>query len=327
MDRINGLLAGDITFEMVPATDPWVLAANVWPHLDWQQESPLKWRDFVKLKAECRDFATAGKAPQNNGAFSRYVVAVLAGRCYVDLDGSADSCEVFNSTTGAWKVIPRKALPSKILDVLKSLALPGLPLLHPLEEPRFAKSLVNGVLSRLSEGPRMSKLDREHARDKMLFRNGMVWDFKGNRSHRALPQHRLMAKTACDFAPWVAPDHLPDVFAMICRWIVDRKTAKLGLENSDLGCEIIKTLEDLCEAGCELLVHVKGILRDWSQDVLLALLFKMLGGQPDEYALPFQATTASATPRASERWSMLVATSAWLCFRRFPSTAVSVAAC
>ncbi|CAE7445059.1 unnamed protein product, partial [Symbiodinium sp. CCMP2456] len=269
VDKLNDHCPhGPDAFAVLPSQDPWKLAEECWPHLDWDVEASAAWRDFASLRSQCRELLKAKAASENKGVFCKYVHSCLSETLHVDLTDRKGQCEIFNgdpARKGAWTTVSEKIFAEKyVLPALKTL---------PLDDPRFAKSLVPGIYSLVSQQSSAPKLDGDHAKDKLLFRNGVIWDFASNSHYKARPEHRLGLAAGCDFDPWMPPPNLPDVFDMICEWLRNPDVAKLGVEESDLGKEIVEVLVTLSKSGCELLEKMLLILETWTKVLFMGRNF------------------------------------------------------
>ena len=60
VDKLNDHCPhGPDAFAVLPSQDPWKLAEECWPHLDWDVEASAAWRDFASLRSQCRELVKA----------------------------------------------------------------------------------------------------------------------------------------------------------------------------------------------------------------------------------------------------------------------------
>ena len=195
--------------------------------------------------------------------------------------------------------------------------------MFPLKSVEFAKSLVVPVVALLAARPPMAPLDGEHSRGKMVFHDGVIFDFVSGEARKVTAADRQMFRVKFPFEPWQPSNDL-GVFSKIETWIKENCNQKSAcFENTELGRTIIEDLTALARE-CEVLAVLRGIW-DWetvlhfgrsltatalatceknvipyffgpplsSKDVVAMLAYTFLSGDQDGYAVCLNGSYAT----------------------------------
>ena len=223
--------------------------------ISWDVKASMPWSDFNQLRNQCRSILQQGSEKRNLQVLARMVAAALQDMLYVPEPSNSKPLmfQMYKIEEGAWGVLHRDLLASQISRVLPGLGLE--------DDGKLARSLVDPVMLQLLEAPRLPPLDSEHARFKLLFQEGIVYDFTLGRARRATPADRLRKRMACRFEPWCPPPGAPDVVKKLCEWL-PRQTGTF--DDDELGRQIKKDLQELAtKYGCTLLQVLKSIWDCW----------------------------------------------------------------
>ncbi|CAJ1379137.1 unnamed protein product [Effrenium voratum] len=95
----------------------------------------------------------------------------------------------------------------------------------------------------------MKPLDSDECRHKLLFGDGVVYDFKTGEHRPVQSDDRMRLAMACPFKLWVPPPGAPDITQKLCNWL---PRAHGALQDDELGREILADLQQLSKE-CALL--------------------------------------------------------------------------
>ena len=222
---------------------------------NWDVKSRMRWSDYMELRVECQMHLQQGSAARKHNVFARLVAATLEDIMYVPQvdDAKPQFFEKYVVEKGLWAELHKDHLLGPISKILEGLSADN--------NSKLGKSLIDPVMHKLLEAPRLQPLDSDHSRFKLLFQDGMLFDFKTMTSRPAMPSDRMRLTMACPFEPWVPPAGAPDVVSKLCQWL-PRKSATL--EDDDLGAQIQADLEELAtKHGCSLLAVLFDIFDCW----------------------------------------------------------------
>ncbi|CAJ1389164.1 unnamed protein product, partial [Effrenium voratum] len=155
----------------------------------------------------------------------------------------------------------------------------------PLNDNAFFTGLSSSVLGRLA-GPQMADLDGDETRHKILFCDGMLYNFKERVLRSPIPADRMGFHAAATSEMW-QPSKATKLFEHILAFLREHvETGVCLLEASENGKQVIECFEELEQDGCEILRHRK-VYGDW--DSVL-------------YELRLMTRAISATPRFCEMY-------------------------
>ena len=151
----------------------------------------------------------------------------------------------------------------------------------PLNDNAFFTGLSSSVLGRLA-GPQMADLDGEETRHKILFCDGMLYDFKERVLRSPIPADRMGFHAKATSEMW-QPSKATKLFERILAFLKEHlETGVCLLEASENGKQVIECFKELEQDGCEILRHMK-VYGDW-------------------YELRLMTRAISATPRFCEMY-------------------------
>ncbi|CAJ1359408.1 unnamed protein product, partial [Effrenium voratum] len=101
------------------------------------------------------------------------------------------------------------------------------------------------------------------SRHKLLFGDGVVYDFKTGEHRAVQSDDRMRLAMACPFKLWVPPPGAPDITQKLCNWL---PRAHGALQDDELGREILADLQQLSKE-CALLKLLFEIFDCWHTTV------------------------------------------------------------
>ncbi|CAJ1389442.1 unnamed protein product, partial [Effrenium voratum] len=191
-----------------------------------------------------------------------------------------------------WLVRNRDDLGQTVEDLMRKMCCPVFETADenyvpppPLNDNAFFTGLSSSVLGRLA-GPQMADLDGDETRHKILFCDGMLYDFKERVLRSPIPADRMGFHAAATSEMW-QPSKATKLFEHILAFLKEHvETGVCLLEASENGKQVIECFEELEQDGCEILRHMK-VYGDW--DSVL-------------YELRLMTRAISATPRFCEMY-------------------------
>ena len=156
---------------------------------------------------------------------------------------------------------------------------------EPLNDNAFFSGLSSSVLGRLA-GPQMPTLDGDETRFKILFSDGMLYDFKERVLRTPIPADRMGFRTQATSEMW-QPSKPTRLFEHILAFLKEYVETEVSLlEASESGNRVIECFEELEKDGCEILRYMK-VYGDWNSVL---------------YELRLMTRAISATPRFCEMY-------------------------
>ncbi|CAJ1384699.1 unnamed protein product [Effrenium voratum] len=269
--------AVDVEVVVHELEDPWAFAAAKYPNLDWRLKSKMEFSGYHQLLQRCRQHVILGRARAHTVDFAKLAAAQLVPVVHVPVEGGEKrtTYESFEKG-GFWLVRNRDDLGQTVEDLMCKMCCPVFETADenyvpppPLNDNAFFTGLSSSVLGRLA-GPQMADLDGDETRHKILFCDGMLYDFK----ERATSEM------------W-QPSKATKLFEHILAFLKEHlETGVCLLEASENGKQVIECFEELEQDGCEILRHMK-VHGDW--DSVL-------------YELRLMTRAISATPRFCEMY-------------------------
>ncbi|CAJ1392159.1 unnamed protein product [Effrenium voratum] len=256
--------AVDVEVVMHELEDPWAYAAAKYPNLDWRLKSKMEFSGYHQLLQRCRQHVILGRARANTVDFAKLAAAKLVPVVHVPVEGGEKrtTYESFEKGDDENYVPP-----------------------PPLNDNAFFTGLSSSVLGRLA-GPQMADLDGDETRHKILFCDGMLYDFKERVLRSPIPADRMGFHAAATSEMW-QPSKATKLFEHILAFLKEHvETGVCLLEASENGKQVIECFEELEQDGCEILRHMK-VYGDW--DSVL-------------YELRLMTRAISATPRFCEMY-------------------------
>ena len=140
--------------------------------------------------------------------------------------------------------------------------------MFPLKSVEFAKSLVAPLAALLAARPPMAPLDGEHSRGKIVFSDGIMFDFDSGEARKVTATDRQFFRVKFPFQPF-QPSNNCGVFSKMETWIKENYNQKSAcFEDTELGRSIIKDLTELAKE-CGVLAVLRGI---WGWETVLHFL-------------------------------------------------------
>ena len=236
--------AVDVEVVVRELEDPWAYAAAKYPNLDWRLKSKMEFSGYHQLLQRCRQHVILGRARANTVDFAKLAAAQLVPVVHVPVEGGEKrtTYESFEKG-GFWLVRNRDDLGQTVEDLMCKMCCPVFETVDenyvpppPLNDNAFFTGLSSSVLGRLA-GPQMADLDGDETRRKILFCDGMLYDFKERVLRSPIP-----AK----------------LFEHILAFLKEHlETGVCLLEASENGKQVIECFEELEQDGCEILRHMK----------------------------------------------------------------------
>jgi len=194
--------------------DPLAAVALKYPKDDWSVVAKMpNERYSAAMRQICASFAHGPEARRNiDSVFGDVVGSRLQSTVVANRVADRKSYEHFNFDEGRWIVHPKEDLVQLIKGELSMLCtykyesrngrmrVKTNPVVSPLLKIAFSKGLVDYVMTAISD--EALDLDGDHSRHKILFSNGMLWDFRSGRARPALPSDRMSRTTACPLVEW-----------------------------------------------------------------------------------------------------------------------------
>ncbi|CAJ1374545.1 unnamed protein product, partial [Effrenium voratum] len=285
--------AVDVEVVVHELEDPWAYAAAKYPNLDWGLKSKMEFSGYHQLLQRCRQHVILGRARANTVDFAKLAAAKLVPVVHVPVEGGEKrtTYESFEKG-GFWLVRNRDDLGQTVEDLMCKMCCPVFETVDenyvpppPLNENAFFTGLSSSVLGRLA-GPQMADLDGDETRHKILFCDGMLYDFKERVLRSPIPADRMGFHAAATSAMW-QPSKATKLFEHILAFLKEHvETGVCLLEASENGKQVIECFEELEQDGCEILRYMK-VYGDW--DSVL-------------YELRLMTRAISATPRICEMY-------------------------
>ncbi|CAJ1382038.1 unnamed protein product, partial [Effrenium voratum] len=234
-----------------------------------------------------------GRARANTVDFAKLAAAQLVPVVHVPVEGGEKrtTYESFEKG-GFWLVRNRDDLGQTVEDLMCKMCCPVFETVDenyvpppPLNDNAFFTGLSSSVLGRLA-GPQMADLDGDETRHKILFCDGMLYDFKERVLRSPIPADRMGFHAKATSEMW-QPSKATKLFERILAFLKEHvETGVCLLEASENGKQVIECFEELEQDGCEILRHRK-VYGDW--DSVL-------------YELRLMTRAISATPRFCEMY-------------------------
>ncbi|CAJ1386113.1 unnamed protein product [Effrenium voratum] len=285
--------AVDVEVVMHELEDPWAYAAATYPNLDWRLKSKMEFSGYHQLLQRCRQHVILGRARATTVDFAKLAAAKLVPVVHVPVEGGEKrtTYESFEKG-GFWLVRNRDDLGQTVEDLMNKLCCPVFETADenyvpppPLNDNAFFTGLSSSVLGRLA-GPQMADLDGDETRHKILFCDGMLYDFKERVLRSPIPADRMGFHAKATSEMW-QPSKATKLFEHILAFLKEHlETGVCLLEASENGKQVIECFEELEQDGCEILRHMK-VYGDW--DSVL-------------YELRLMTRAISATPRFCEMY-------------------------
>ncbi|CAJ1387810.1 unnamed protein product [Effrenium voratum] len=285
--------AVDVEVVVRELEDPWAYAAAKYPNLDWRLKSKMEFSGYHQLLQRCRQHVILGRARANTVDFAKLAAAKLVPVVHVPVEGGEKrtTYESFEKG-GFWLVRNRDDLGQTVEDLMCKMWCPVFETVDenyvpppPLNDNAFFTGLSSSVLGRLA-GPQMADLDGDETRHKILFCDGMLYDFKERVLRSPIPANRMGFHAKATSEMW-QPSKATKLFEHILAFLKEHvETGVCLLEASENGKQVIECFEELEQDGCEILRHMK-VYGDW--DSVL-------------YELRLMTRAISATPRFCEMY-------------------------
>ncbi|CAJ1381810.1 unnamed protein product, partial [Effrenium voratum] len=285
--------AVDVEVVVHELEDPWAYAAAKYPNLDWRLKSKMEFSGYHQLLQRCRQHVILGRARANTVDFAKLAAAQLVPVVHVPVEGGEKrtTYESFEKG-GFWLVRNRDDLGQTVEDLMCKMCCPVFETVDenyvpppPLNDNAFFTGLSSSVLGRLA-GPQMADLDGDETRHKILFCDGMLYDFKERVLRSPIPADRMGFHAKATSEMW-QPSKATKLFKRILAFLKEHvETGVCLLEASENGKQVIECFEELEQDGCEILRHMK-VYGDW--DSVL-------------YELRLMTRAISATPRFCEMY-------------------------
>ncbi|CAJ1386948.1 unnamed protein product, partial [Effrenium voratum] len=261
--------AVDVEVVVHELEDPWAYAAAKYPNLDWRLKSKMEFSGYHQLLQRCRQHVILGRARANTVDFAKLAAAKLVPVVHVPVEGGEKrtTYESFEKG-GFWLVRNRDDLGQTVEDLMNKMCCPVFETADenyvpppPLNDNAFFTGLSSSVLGRLA-GPQMADLDGDETRHKILFCDGMLYDFKERVLRSPIPADRMGFHAKATSEMW-QPSKATKLFERILAFLKEHvETGVCLLEASENGKQVIECFEELEQDGCEILRHMK-VYGDW----------------------------------------------------------------
>ena len=279
-----------VSIKSIPE-DPFETLAAQYPHLDWTTSHEIDHSTLQKFRKQCLDLIALNDSARiraNDDVFASWIAHILMPVCYLPFaEGDKRTHYELFTGKGLWKTFHMDDGYELVMQQLKTLAWP----LHrgywhrradealapePLNCTAFAKKLSSAVMSKIANlggVDRFKDLDGDQSRHKLLFSDGLLYDFATNSTRRSTPTDRMGHTCARPFSMWQPAAHVQDLadqtFDRIQQFLKDD-----GIEFADneVGQSILENL-DVLATHCELLFVVRSFMGDWDSAVWLLRQF------------------------------------------------------
>ena len=252
-------------------SDPFYEAQQAFPYMDFTVRSTVSLPDYYRMWATAREIVKSKRAPENTIALADYVAARLDGLCCVPhSDGEKRQFFEMYSNRG-WTFHNAADMKTFASRALHDLARPlcdyradskWIPP-PPLNKTSFASHLTDHILAELAaRSTHYAPIDGMQSRYKLLFADGILYDFRANEARAVRPRDR-MGYTV----PWKYEEYVPEnleavemLFNDICSMYRDGRDVDTSTSE---GKGIIKRL-DLLAQSLEVLLVIRKSQDCWS---------------------------------------------------------------
>ena len=238
-DDIDALLR-NINLQIAPLTaahkvypDPVELAKVKFPDLQWDHVNPMSAAKWLNSCKQCHEAIIRGPASVRN--IDTVFGDVIRGRSSCQAyqpDGSKDY-ELWDASLNLWRVgVDAESLCEGVRTGLREQfgRVTMSPVyydyvVHPPPEPLECGAFIKTVgvaTERYATKGRMPELDDGvNCRDRLLFSDGVLYNFKTREVRVALPEDRLYRRALSAYPTWDAPDAVKDQCRYFARLVKD----------------------------------------------------------------------------------------------------------
>ncbi|CAJ1389075.1 unnamed protein product, partial [Effrenium voratum] len=285
--------AVDVEVVVHELEDPWAYAAAKYPNLDGRLKSKMEFSGYHQLLQRCRQHVILGRARANTVDFAKLAAAQLVPVVHVPGEGGEKrtTYESFEKG-GFWLVRNRDDLGQTVEDLMCKMCCP---VFETADENYVPPPPLND-----NAFFTMADLDGDETRHKILFCDGMLYDFKERVLRSPIPADRMGFHAAATSEMW-QPCKATKLFEHILAFLKEHvETGVCLLEASENGKQVIECFEELEQDGCEILRHMKVAIsatprfcemyyiwgsQDSGKDTKVKMLHAFLGHGKDNYGV------------------------------------------
>lgn len=292
-DKVLALASQAVGVELAvkQCGDPMKCLEEQFPGYDWSVRCKVSPLDYMKVALLCRRLVEKGPAAcrANNYSFAKYVAWQLSGCCNVPhAEGEKRTHFELFVAGKMWRVKHRDDLTSVTMEALEKLVYMPFSQFHvhdeieipaPLQDTKFAAALGDSILALLANESQMPSLDGDCTRHKLLFQEGVLYDFRTGVARAAKPDDRCSLCMGCAFRPWQPPaaaqEAAKDLFENIKEYC---KGQKERLKDCEFGIKVQDSLRELAKHS-GLLKALQSFAMEWEPIIWLLRFITRRGTQ------------------------------------------------